>query len=408
MASVPPLLGDIWTDIEGRVTSWNGAAMERKSDMAGKELVGTSAVVGSAQSFAVGAGLTKAGAEERVGASKRPSTSTGGTGETDWLKSTGWEGGKLHRSDNERNEFCCRKEPSDVPDTPPDSEECPITQFTGNGAGSSKQVAMRAVEGFQGWRLGSRTPGNLSSCIAAVMKPKRGSLPELARTIRQSGCAAIGEHHAPQLWQTILCCLRPGSTRKQSCRGLRTGNTSESDPFSREEQIVPAVAAPLHPPYVPRLSRDSKICHDQPLRNITTGMPMSIPSSPSQGLMPPMRPEDVGKKTLVLDLDETLVHSSFKPIPNADYIIPVEINKRMTDVYVLKRPWVDHFMKKMGQRFEVSTLCISLAFTQLLMYFQGKTDDAYGTVFCTRGQQGEEQNGENGAESDDCKEEVCL
>ena len=37
----------------------------------------------------------------------------------------------------------------------------------------------------------------------------------------------------------------------------------------------------------------------------------------------PMSPGDAGKKTLVLDLDETLVHSSFKPIPNPDYIIPV-------------------------------------------------------------------------------------
>jgi TFIIF-interacting CTD phosphatase-like protein len=50
------------------------------------------------------------------------------------------------------------------------------------------------------------------------------------------------------------------------------------------------------------------------------------------------------KKTLVLDLDETLVHSSFKPIPNPDYIIPVEIDGRLVDVYVLKRPWLDHFL----------------------------------------------------------------
>jgi hypothetical protein len=54
--------------------------------------------------------------------------------------------------------------------------------------------------------------------------------------------------------------------------------------------------------------------------------------------------EDMHKKTLVLDLDETLVHSSFKPIPNPDYIIPVEIDGRLVDVYVLKRPWLDHFM----------------------------------------------------------------
>lgn len=42
-------------------------------------------------------------------------------------------------------------------------------------------------------------------------------------------------------------------------------------------------------------------------------------------LIGPQRKSDIGKKTLVLDLDETLVHSQFKPIDNPDIIIPVEI-----------------------------------------------------------------------------------
>ena len=50
----------------------------------------------------------------------------------------------------------------------------------------------------------------------------------------------------------------------------------------------------------------------------------------------PKNPEDLQKPTLVLDLDETLVHSSFKPIPNPDYIIPVDIDGKVVDVYVLK------------------------------------------------------------------------
>lgn len=36
-----------------------------------------------------------------------------------------------------------------------------------------------------------------------------------------------------------------------------------------------------------------------------------------ESLIGPIRVEDAHKKTLVLDLDETLVHSSFKPIPSA-------------------------------------------------------------------------------------------
>lgn len=49
---------------------------------------------------------------------------------------------------------------------------------------------------------------------------------------------------------------------------------------------------------------------------IRSGRPVSPPSYTSRVLLGPMREEDQGRKTLVLDLDETLVHSSFKPIPN--------------------------------------------------------------------------------------------
>ncbi|KAH9265370.1 hypothetical protein BASA84_001639 [Batrachochytrium salamandrivorans] len=78
-------------------------------------------------------------------------------------------------------------------------------------------------------------------------------------------------------------------------------------------------------------------------------------------LLKPLLPIDVGRKCLVLDLDETLVHSSFKPVPDADFIIPVEIDKTVHNVYVLKRPGVDTFLQRLGTQFEIVVFTASLA-----------------------------------------------
>lgn len=80
----------------------------------------------------------------------------------------------------------------------------------------------------------------------------------------------------------------------------------------------------------------------------------------------------------MLDLDETLVHSSFKvsfspvlrftrlissiqSIQQADYVVPVEIEYHWHNVYVIKRPGVDNFLKKMGEIYEVVVFTASLS-----------------------------------------------
>ncbi|KFO30948.1 CTD small phosphatase-like protein [Fukomys damarensis] len=86
-----------------------------------------------------------------------------------------------------------------------------------------------------------------------------------------------------------------------------------------------------------------------------------LQKSPAKYLLPEVTVLDYGKKCVVIDLDETLVHSSFKPISNADFIVPVEIDGTIHQVYVLKRPHVDEFLQRMGQLFECVLFTASLA-----------------------------------------------
>ncbi|PWN17914.1 NIF-domain-containing protein [Microstroma glucosiphilum] len=90
------------------------------------------------------------------------------------------------------------------------------------------------------------------------------------------------------------------------------------------------------------------------------GIPTDENGNP-RPLLEPLAERDAGRKCLVLDLDETLVHSSFKMINNADFIVPVEIEGTVHNVYVIKRPGVDEFMRKMGLIYEVVVFTASLS-----------------------------------------------
>lgn len=72
-------------------------------------------------------------------------------------------------------------------------------------------------------------------------------------------------------------------------------------------------------------------------------------------------PPEEGKPTLVLDLDETLVHSSFKPISNPDFVIPVTIEGHVHHVYVLERPGTAEFLQRMNEHYEIICFTASLS-----------------------------------------------
>lgn len=96
---------------------------------------------------------------------------------------------------------------------------------------------------------------------------------------------------------------------------------------------------------------------DTPLNETST---TETETDVDNGLLPKQKQEVKGKKCLVLDLDETLVHSSFQPI-ECSFSVPIEIDGIRHEVYVLKRPFVDEFLKRVAKHFELVVFTASLS-----------------------------------------------
>lgn len=120
---------------------------------------------------------------------------------------------------------------------------------------------------------------------------RKGAAGAAATPPAAGGSCAADEADSRPTWRqrlrALLCCLNPEAADQY----YRSGES---------ESVV--VRPPVHPP------------------------PPLYSAAPVIG---PLQARDAGKKTLVLDLDETLVHSSFKPISNPDYIIPVRPPARL-------------------------------------------------------------------------------
>mmetsp|Transcript_2386 Transcript_2386/g.5055 ORF Transcript_2386/g.5055 Transcript_2386/m.5055 type:complete len:320 (+) Transcript_2386:209-1168(+) len=89
-----------------------------------------------------------------------------------------------------------------------------------------------------------------------------------------------------------------------------------------------------------------------------SGSPKQMPSK--MPVLPPVT-ESSGKKLLALDLDETLVHSSFQPVDQASFTISVAIEGVVHNVYVIKRPGCDEFMERLAEHYELIIYTASLS-----------------------------------------------
>ncbi|XP_054800597.1 uncharacterized protein LOC129304816 [Prosopis cineraria] len=75
--------------------------------------------------------------------------------------------------------------------------------------------------------------------------------------------------------------------------------------------------------------------------------------------LPPLISTD--KRTIFLDLDETLVHSKTDPPPERfDFVVQPRIDGVAMNFYVLKRPGVDEFLEYLAAKFEVVVFTAAL------------------------------------------------
>ena len=125
------------------------------------------------------------------------------------------------------------------------------------------------------------------------------------------------------------------------------GGINHKDPYNNPSYPPPHLRSPFGP-IVPS--------HSPRPNNVNS----SGPTSNGRKLLLPQTPRDSGKPTLVLDLDETLVHSSFRSVPSSDFVIPVTIDGQTHHVYVMKRPGVDEFLRRAADRYEVVVYTASL------------------------------------------------
>ncbi|KAM9459906.1 CTD small phosphatase-like protein isoform 1-T1 [Salvelinus alpinus] len=169
-----------------------------------------------------------------------------------------------------------------------------------------------------------------TSIITQVSNPKEEEIISFNQEKVSQSNSSLKKQRSPGVFSTFFCCFRNYNVEPPA-----SNNTTTSLPPAPEENGT------------------------QPKFDQVEVIP--IPSPPAKFLLPEMNISDYGKKCVVIDLDETLVHSSFKPISNADFIVPVEIDGTVHQVYVLKRPHVDEFLQKMGELFECVLFTASLA-----------------------------------------------
>ncbi|BHF66007.1 hypothetical protein SprV_0200902100 [Sparganum proliferum] len=174
------------------------------------------------------------------------------------------------------------------------------------------------------------------------------------------GCWRKRSHYSPQVSRS-QCTNESNALPSKDKSSDRTSSEVTSE--TTGAAIAPALKASFEDEDEPDTDYAilaSAISGQHPLEDDAARL-TETPESRSVTLLGPPRESDRNKKCFIIDLDETLVHSSFKAVEKADFRVGVEIDGSMHQVYVLKRPFVDEFLQAMADIYECVLFTASLS-----------------------------------------------
>ena len=120
-----------------------------------------------------------------------------------------------------------------------------------------------------------------------------------------------------------------------------------------EERSAASPVAQKRFAYIPPLVK--RPCKKQKKESSSPVTPKS-----SKFLLPEQTGEHKGKKTLIIDLDETLVHSSLQFTSNCTFVTPIVLDTVECTAFVSVRPYAREVLKELSKFYEVVIFTASL------------------------------------------------
>lgn len=104
---------------------------------------------------------------------------------------------------------------------------------------------------------------------------------------------------------------------------------------------------------LPSEDTDSMDTETEVSQSDTLELIRNFPRAPLYHRVLPMKSRQTPKLTVVLDLDETLIHTELTAVPAANQISTLRYNETTCVFYVLHRPWLLEFLSAASSLFEL-------------------------------------------------------